>query len=447
MIKRVFISAIADLHGNLPEMQYASLVVICGDIFPGELDNDPDGQGTWFRTAFLPWVDKIECRRAVLVAGNHDHWIEAHNEELLEEFAPSAGKKLVYLCDSGFEFKRLRIYGTPWVPVSSGFPRRNRAFVLEDSSLLAQKFSHIPDSLDLLITHTVPYDCNHIGFSDQDMKDLGSKELRDAVASRNVRFLVGGHIHEARERIAHMDFGESHTEMANVACCDNQKQLIRLPIRFHVSVEYVPEKLERPFKVACVGDSITYGFGLDDREKECYPAQLQKMLGDAYEVKGFGRNGACVSKKGGLPYMSTIEFLRAIDWDADAYIICLGSNDLVNKIDDEFLKGFKEDYKELIRAIQERTGALERAKDYEPVYLAQIPPVPKLDDEWGKCEAVWKINDTIRDITKEYHLERVDFYTYFRSLEDTEVLFSDGIHPNARGAKLLAESGYSELNG
>ena len=145
--------------------------------------------------------------------------------------------------------------------------------------------------------------------------------------------------------------------------------------------------------------------------------------------------------------MSTIEFLRAIDWDADAYIICLGSNDLVNKIDDEFLKGFKEDYKELIRAIQERTGALERAKDYEPVYLAQIPPVPKLDDEWGKCEAVWKINDTIRDITKEYHLERVDFYTYFRSLEDTEVLFSDGMHPNARGAKLLAESGYSELNG
>ena len=73
MIKRVFISAVADLHGNLPEMQYASLVVICGDIFPGELDNDPDGQGAWFRTAFLPWVDKIECRRAVLVAGNHDH--------------------------------------------------------------------------------------------------------------------------------------------------------------------------------------------------------------------------------------------------------------------------------------------------------------------------------------------------------------------------------------
>lgn len=441
MIKRVFISALADLHGNLPEMKYARLVVICGDIFPGELDKDPDGQGAWFRAAFLPWIDKLKCRRAVLVAGNHDHWIEAHNEELMEEFAPSAGKKLVYLCDSGFEFKRLKIYGTPWMPT----PFVNKAFSSDDSDFLRERYSRIPQNVDLLITHTVPYDCNHIGFSDRDMKDLGSKELRDAVASRNVRFLIGGHIHETRKRIAHMDFGQRHTEMANVACCDNQKQLFRLPIRFHVSVEYVPEKLERPFKVACVGDSITYGFGLDDRENECYPVQLQKMLGDAYEVKGFGRNGACVSKKGGLPYMSTIEFFRAIDWDADAYIICLGSNDIVNKIDDEFLKGFKEDYKELIRAIQERTGALERAKDYEPIYLAQIPPVPKFDDEWGKNEAVWKINDTIRDITKEYVLERIDFYTYFRSLEDTEVLFSDGIHPNARGAEIMAESAYSDL--
>lgn len=233
MIKRVFISAIADLHGNLPEMQYASLVIICGDIFPGELDKDPDGQGSWFRAVFLPWVDKIECRRVVLVAGNHDHWIEANNENLLEEFAPSAGKKLVYLCDSGFEFRRLKIYGTPWVPT----PFVNKAFSSDDSDFLRERYSRIPQNVDLLVTHTVPYDCNHIGFSDRDMKDLGSKELREAVASRNVRFLVGGHIHEARERIAHMDFGERHTEMANVACCDNNKRPFRLPVCLRISEE------------------------------------------------------------------------------------------------------------------------------------------------------------------------------------------------------------------
>ena len=31
-------------------------------------------------------------------------------------------------------------------------------------------------------------------------------------------------------------------------------------------------------KVACIGDSITYGFGLANRETESYPAQLQKLL-------------------------------------------------------------------------------------------------------------------------------------------------------------------------
>lgn len=441
MTKHISISAIADLHGHLPQMQRSDLAIVAGDIFPGGLDKDPYVQGVWFRDSFLNWVEQQECNHVILVAGNHDHWIAKNNAALMKEFAPEQLKKLIYLCDNGMVFKGVRIYGTPWMPT----PFVNKAFSSDDSDFLREKYSRIPQNVDILITHTVPYDCNYIGFSDRDMRDLGSKELREAVASRNVRFLVGGHIHEARERIAHMDFGESHTEMANVACCDNQKQLIRLPIRFHISVEYVRKKLDRPFKVACVGDSITYGFGLNDRQNECYPAQLQKLLGSDYEVKGFGRNGACIRKNGGLPYMSTIEFFRAIDWDADAYIICLGTNDLVNKIDDEFLKAFKEDYKELIRAIQEQTGILERAKDYEPIYLAEIPPVPQLFKTWDEEKAIRDINNTIKDITNEYHLERVDFNTCFGWSDEVEDLFSDGIHPNARGAKLLAESAYSDL--
>lgn len=233
MTKTVSISAIADLHGHLPQMPKADLAVVCGDIFPGEMDNDPDSQGTWFRDVFLPWVDKIESQRVILVAGNHDQWIAAHNGQLLQNFAPPAGKKLVYLCDSGMEFKGLKIYGTPWMPSSF----RNKAFSLVSDEELAREYARIPQKLDLLLTHTVPYDCKHIGFSERDMLDLGSKELRKAVEARNIRFLVGGHIHETRERIAHMDFENNHTEMANVACCDNFKQPFRLPICFTINVE------------------------------------------------------------------------------------------------------------------------------------------------------------------------------------------------------------------
>lgn len=56
MTRDVSISAVADLHGNLPEMKSAGLVFIGGDILPGELDKKPDAQGAWFRDVFLPWV-------------------------------------------------------------------------------------------------------------------------------------------------------------------------------------------------------------------------------------------------------------------------------------------------------------------------------------------------------------------------------------------------------
>lgn len=58
----------------------------------------------------------------------------------------------------------------------------------------------------------------------------------------------------------------------------------------------------RPVKVACVGNSITYGTGIAEREKYAYPVQLQQLLGDAYEVGNFGRPGATLLNKGHRPY-------------------------------------------------------------------------------------------------------------------------------------------------
>src|SRR5205085_10250960 len=38
-------------------------------------------------------------------------------------------------------------------------------------------------------------------------------------------------------------------------------------------------------RLACIGDSVTYGSGLAEREVTSYPGVLQKLLGDGYEVK------------------------------------------------------------------------------------------------------------------------------------------------------------------
>ncbi len=45
-------------------------------------------------------------------------------------------------------------------------------------------------------------------------------------------------------------------------------------------------------KVACVGDSITAGYGLANPGTQSYPAQLQTILGGGYTVENYGASGA-----------------------------------------------------------------------------------------------------------------------------------------------------------
>ena len=49
---------------------------------------------------------------------------------------------------------------------------------------------------------------------------------------------------------------------------------------------------DEKIRVACVGDSITFGAGVEEREKNNYPKVHGGLLGDKYEVKNFGVSGA-----------------------------------------------------------------------------------------------------------------------------------------------------------
>ena len=62
------------------------------------------------------------------------------------------------------------------------------------------------------------------------------------------------------------------------------KKLLFILLCLTVSISGYAQKI----KVACVGNSITYGSRVENREQNSYPAQLPKLLGDEYEVKNFG---------------------------------------------------------------------------------------------------------------------------------------------------------------
>ena len=61
------------------------------------------------------------------------------------------------------------------------------------------------------------------------------------------------------------------------------------------------EQRQPKVRVACMGNSVTYGAGIKDREQNAYPAQLQKIMGGSYEVGNYGFSGATLLRKGHRP--------------------------------------------------------------------------------------------------------------------------------------------------
>ncbi|MEN9575119.1 MAG: hypothetical protein RL514_2974 [Verrucomicrobiota bacterium] len=185
----------------------------------------------------------------------------------------------------------------------------------------------------------------------------------------------------------------------------------------------------KPLRVACVGDSITYGAGVEHREKNNYPKVLGELLGEKYEVKNFGLNGATLLKNGDLPYWKTQEFDRANAYQPDVVVIKLGTNDSKPQ-NWKHKAGFAADARALVAHFQ---GLPTKPK----VFVCL--PVPVYETKWGINEPVVKgeVIPILQQLAKEMKLPTIDLYT---ALSAKPELFPDKIHPNAAGAKLIAEA-------
>ena len=91
-----------------------------------------------------------------------------------------------------------------------------------------------------------------------------------------------------------------------------------------------PEKI----RVACVGDSITYGYrGVWAHASEhAYPTVLQRLLGDSYEVRNLGKPSQTMSKTGmdgesRSAYWDCEHFEELSKGGWDIVVIMLGTND------------------------------------------------------------------------------------------------------------------------
>ena len=184
--------------------------------------------------------------------------------------------------------------------------------------------------------------------------------------------------------------------------------------------------------VACVGDSITYGSGIANRTVDSYPAQLQRILRQydpSWEVQNFGVSGATLLTRGDLPYVRQAAFSNAQAFNPDIVIIKLGTND--SKPQNWQYKGdFVSDYESMIDVF--------RALPSRPqVWICK--PVPAFYVNFNIRPDVIRdeILPLIDQISRDKSAPVIDLYT---ALQDWGKLFPDGIHPNAEGAGLMAQT-------
>lgn len=200
-----------------------------------------------------------------------------------------------------------------------------------------------------------------------------------------------------------------------------------------------PAVKAEPLRVACVGNSITYGMLVEDREKNCYPAVLGRMLGDGYDVRNFGHSGATLLNKGHNPYTKTKEYAEAVAFRPDIAVIHLGINDTDPRNWPNYRDEFIPDYAALIESFR-------KANSEVKVYICRMTPIPHRHRRFKAGTRDWhrQIQDAIEMVAKSQHTELIDLESV---LIDRPELLPDAVHPNVEGAKLLAERIYSAITG
>ncbi|MES2650674.1 MAG: GDSL-type esterase/lipase family protein [Bacteroidota bacterium] len=192
-------------------------------------------------------------------------------------------------------------------------------------------------------------------------------------------------------------------------------------------------------KVACVGNSVTAGYLLANPQQEAYPAQLQQLLGDKYEVGNFGLSGATLLKKGHRPYFKTKEFTNLLNFNADVAIIHLGLNDTDPRNWPNYKDEFQADYQWLIDSLKKGNPKLK-------VYICKLTPIfsghPRFKS--GTRDWYWQIQEKIEQVAKTNKLQLIDLN---RELNNRPELFADNLHPDAIGAGIIAKTAYQYLTG
>jgi Icc-related predicted phosphoesterase len=175
------IVALSDTHGQHANVKVpdGDVLIHCGDFTKGNMHDIHD------ILDFKVWLDKLPHKHKIVIAGNHDWYMEKYNH-LGRLYLNS--DSVHYLENSGVTIDGLDFWGSPYTPLFCSW-----AFMRRRGEGMADIWQHIPVSTDVLITHGPPAGILDINANDE---HCGCYDLLKKVSNSKIKAHFFGHIHE-----------------------------------------------------------------------------------------------------------------------------------------------------------------------------------------------------------------------------------------------------------
>lgn len=188
----------------------------------------------------------------------------------------------------------------------------------------------------------------------------------------------------------------------------------------------------QPVSIVCMGDSITFGAGVNRPER--WSSLLAGKLGGGYAVNNQGVSARTLLAKGDHPYTREAACKNALDSKPDIALIALGTNDSKPQ-NWKHKQDFESDYTAIINGLRKENPKIR-------IYcLKAIPTLSNLGINGAVIEH--EINPVIEETAKKNHCSVIDL---FSAMKDHTDLLPDKVHPNAAGHAVMANAIYKEIS-
>ena len=184
--------------------------------------------------------------------------------------------------------------------------------------------------------------------------------------------------------------------------------------------------------IACIGNGVTHGVGVENREKNNFPQQLQYLLGSSYKVTNFGVVNAPVLSNGVNGYNKTAAFKKSQTGNPNIVFVELGLDE-IKATDTAVISSFTITLEGIVQSYANLST--------RPRIVLLLPLPIFLNDSSLLNNSVIKnkIIPKIQKIAFEKNLEVLDLFSMFIDKQD---LFLDKVHPSSLGGTLISKRLY-----